>query len=64
MSGDNGRMSRLFFPLTQKNFPFSNQNAFPLKPEETKIREENFYVMKEREESSSIFVVGERIYIM
>ena len=26
------------------------------------MREENFYEMKEREESSSIFVVGERIY--
>ena len=43
-----------FFPLTQKIFPFE--------PKETKIKEDNFSEMKEREESSSIFVVGKRIY--
>ena len=59
---DHGRMSRLFFPSAQKNFPFSNPNPFPFEPKETKIRENNFSEMKEREESSSIFVVGERIY--
>ena len=41
-----------FFPSTQKIFPFSNQNHFPFKPKETLIREETFYEMKEREESS------------
>ena len=51
-----------FFPSAQKFFPFSNPNPFPFEPKETKIREDNFSEMKEREESSSIFVVGERIY--
>ena len=51
-----------FFPSAQKIFPFSNPNPFPFEPKETKIREDNFSEMKEREESSSIFVVGERIY--
>ena len=35
---------------------------FPFEPKETKIREDIFSEMKEREESSSIFVVLERIY--
>ena len=43
-------------------FPFSNLNPFPFKPKVTKIGEVNFYEMKEREESSSIFVDWERIY--
>jgi len=51
-----------FFPSAQKFFPFSNPNPFPFEPKETKIREDNFSEMKEREESSSIFVVVERIY--
>ena len=51
-----------FFPLAQNFFPFSNPNPFPFEPNETKIREDNFSEMKEREESSSIFIVGERIY--
>ena len=51
-----------FFPSAQKIFPFSNPNPFPFEPKETKIRKDNFSKMKEREESSSIFVVGERIY--
>ena len=51
-----------FFPSAQKIFPFSNPNPFPFEPKETKIWEDNFSEMKEREESSSIFVVGERIY--
>ena len=51
-----------FFPSAQKIFPFSNPNPFPFEPKETKIREDNFSEMKEREESFSIFVVGERIY--
>ena len=51
-----------FFPSAQKIFPFSNPNPFPFEPKETKIRENNFSEMKEREESFSIFVVGERIY--
>ena len=41
----------------------SKKPKLPLKPKETKIREANFYEMKEREESSSIFVVWERLYI-
>ena len=49
-----------FFPSAQKIFPFSNPNPFPFVPKETKIREDNFSEMKEREESSSIFVVGEK----
>ena len=56
------RMSRLFFLRPKEFFPFSNLNPFPSEPKETKIREDNFSEMKEREESSSIFVVGERIY--
>ena len=52
-----------FFPSAQKNFPFSNPNPFPFEPKETKIREDNFSEMKERQESSSIFVVGKE-YIM
>ena len=51
-----------FFPSAQKIFPFSNLNPFPFKPKETKIGEVNFYEMKEREESSSIIVVWERLY--
>ena len=51
-----------FFSFGPKNFSFSNPNPFPFEPKETKIREDNFSEMKEREESSSIFVVGERIY--
>ena len=51
-----------FFPLAPKIFPFSNLNPFPFEPKETKIKEDNFSAMKEREESFSIFVVGERIY--
>ena len=51
-----------FFSFGPKIFPFSNPNPFPFEPKETKIREDNFSEMKEREESSSIFVVGERIY--
>ena len=51
-----------FFPSAERIFPFSNPNPFPFEPKETKIREDNFSEMKEREESSSIFVVGERIY--
>ena len=50
------------FPSDQKIFTFSNQNPFPFEPKETTIREDNFSEMKERKESSSIFVVGERIY--
>ena len=51
-----------FFPSAKFFFLFSNPNPFPFEPKETKIREDNFSEMKEREESSSIFVVGERIY--
>ena len=51
-----------FCPLAQRIFPFSNLNPFPYKPKETKIRENNFYEMKEREECSLIFVVWERLY--
>ena len=51
-----------FFPSAQKICPFSNPNPFPFEPKETKIREDKFSEMKEREESSLIFVVGERIY--
>ena len=51
-----------FFPSAKKIFPFSNLNPFPFEPKETKIREDNFYEMKEREESFSIFVVWERLY--
>ena len=51
-----------FFPSAHNFFPFSNLNPFPFEPKETKIREDNFSEMKEREESSSLFVVGERIY--
>ena len=40
----------------------SKKPKLPLKPKETKIREANFYEMKDREESSSIFVVWERFY--
>ena len=43
-------------------FTFSNLYPFPFEPKETKIREDNFSELKEREESSSIFVVGESIY--
>ena len=50
------------FSFGQKIFPFSNLNPLPFKPKENKMREENFYEMKEREESSSIFVVWERLY--
>ena len=53
-----------FFSFGPKFFPFSNPNPFPFEPKETKIREDNFSEMKEREESSSIFVVGERIYTL
>ena len=44
------------------NFPFSNRNPFPFKPKETKIREDKFYEMYEREESSSIIVALERLF--
>ena len=43
-------------------FPFSNLDPFPFEPKEIKIREDIFSEMKEREESSLIFIVGERIY--
>ena len=46
-----------FFPSAKKIFPFSNPNPFPFEPKETKIRKDNFSEMKEREESSSIFIV-------
>ena len=46
-----------FFPSAQKIFPFSNLNPFPFEPKETKISEDFFPEKKEREESSSIFVV-------
>ena len=49
-----------FFPSAQKIFPFSNLNPFPFEPKETKIRDDIFSEMKEREESSSIFVVWEK----
>ena len=49
------------FPLAQKFFPFSNLNPFPSKPKETKIGDVNFYEMKEKEESSSVIVVRERL---
>ena len=52
---------KTFFPSAQKIFPFSNLNPFPFKPKETKIGEVNFYEMKEKEESSSIIVVRERL---
>ena len=45
-------MSRFIFPLA----------PFPFEPKETKSREDKFSEMKEREESSSIYIVGERIY--
>ena len=45
-------MSRFIFPLA----------PFPFEPKETKSREYKFSEMKEREESSSIYIVGERIY--
>ena len=45
-------MSRFIFPLA----------PFPFEPMETKSREYKFSEMKEREESSSIYIVGERIY--
>ena len=48
-----------FFPSAQKIFPFSNLNPFPFEPKETKIREDIFSEMKDRDESSSIFVVRE-----
>ena len=51
-----------FFPSAQNIFPFSNPNPFPFEPKETKIREDSLAEMKEREESSSIFIVGEWIY--
>ena len=51
-----------FFPLAQRIFPSSNLNPFPFKPKVAKIREDNFYEMKVREESSSILVVWERLY--
>ena len=53
-----------FFSFAQRIFPFSNLKPFPFKPKETKIRKENFYEMKEREENSFIFVVWERFYNM
>ena len=40
-----------FFPSAEKIFPFLNLNPFPFEPKETKIREDNIYEMKEREES-------------
>ncbi len=45
-------MSRFIFPLA----------PFPFEPKETKSREYKFSEMKEREETSSIYIVGERIY--
>jgi len=41
---------KTFFPSAEKFFPFSNPNPFPFEPKETKIRENNFSEMKEREE--------------
>ena len=46
-----------FFSLGQRIFPFSNLNPFPFEPKDTKITEDNFSELIEREESSSIFVV-------
>ena len=51
-----------FFPSAQNFFPFSNYILFLFEPKETKIREDNVSEIQEREESSSIFVVWERIY--
>ena len=51
-----------FFSFGQKIFPFLNLNPFPFEPKETKIREDIFSEMKEREECSSIFDVLERIH--
>jgi len=52
-----------FFPLAQKNFPLSNpNNNNNNKPKKTKIRLDIFSEIKERKESSSIFVVWEWIY--
>ena len=51
-----------FFPSAQKIFPLSNPNHFPFEPKKTKIREDIFSEIKERKESSSIFVVWEWIY--
>ena len=39
-----------FFPSAQRIFPFSNLNPFPFEPNETKIREDIFSDMKERED--------------
>ena len=50
------------FSFGQKIFPFSNLNPLPFKPKENKMREENLYEMKEREESSAIFVIWEGLY--
>ena len=48
------------FPSAQKIFPFSNLNLFPFEPKETKIREDDFYEMKEKEEifQYMLFVKG------
>jgi len=52
-----------FFPLAPKNFPLSNpNNNNNNKPKKTKIRLDIFSEIKERKESSSIFVVWEWIY--
>ena len=51
-----------FFSPAQRIFPFSNLKFFPFQPKETKISEENFYEIKEKDKNSLIFVVWERLY--